>query len=236
MTQNQEKIFSNIQNTIVNDKNVHGYYQTYKKYELGYYRPVLKYISELKNINKILDIGGAYGTLLLYSMKIHSQNSGYLIDNSPFMNNEFAQKFGINKKKLDIETDDYLKEKFDLIIFTEIIEHLNFHPIPTLMKIKKMMHKDSVLIISTPDADSGWGRVTKDAYDNFGLPHYQSLNDIPKYENQDYEWKDGHIWQYTKSELDDILKKTGFEIIKFDYSESTNKNYIHLCYMVKIAN
>jgi hypothetical protein len=86
------------------------------------------------------------------------------------------------------------------------------------------MHEGSRLIITTPDADE-WGRVTE---------FYTSLNEIPSYCGQETPWIDGHIWQYTKMEIETVFSQAGLEIEKFEYSPGVAAR--HLCYLLKIAN
>jgi 2-polyprenyl-3-methyl-5-hydroxy-6-metoxy-1,4-benzoquinol methylase len=59
---------------------------------------------------------------------------------------------------------------FDVAIMTEVLEHLNFQPVPTLKKIHASLRPGGTLFLSTPDADGGWGRSTK---------YYRSLAEIP---------------------------------------------------------
>jgi 2-polyprenyl-3-methyl-5-hydroxy-6-metoxy-1,4-benzoquinol methylase len=53
---------------------------------------------------------------------------------------------------------------------TEVLEHLNFNPISTLKKINRLLKPGGSSFLSTPDADSGWGRTHK---------HYENFAEIP---------------------------------------------------------
>jgi predicted SAM-dependent methyltransferase len=43
---------------------------------------------------------------------------------------------------------------------TEVLEHLNFHPVPTLKKVYNLLSENGALYLSTPDAYE-WGKVNK---------------------------------------------------------------------------
>ncbi|MCK9476393.1 MAG: class I SAM-dependent methyltransferase [Candidatus Muirbacterium halophilum] len=62
------------------------------------------------------------------------------------------EKFEFVYKNINIEKDelDY-KEKFDVILFCEVIEHLSNDPYKALINIKKNLRKDGYLILTTPN-------------------------------------------------------------------------------------
>jgi len=182
--------------------NGHPNYDIYRNHELSYWEHIKSWIDEsLENID-ILDIGCAYGTLGLYS-KINKNGNLYCVDFVKYMSDELITKFDINYKVLNFEKDSFpWTIKFDVIIFTEILEHLNGNPIDTLNKIYDLLKDDGVLYISTPDSKT-WGR----------LPEYYSWELIPKIENVKVI-QDRHIYQYDIYELTELLSRCGFEIVK----------------------
>ena len=208
------------------DGNPNNYFdETYKFQEKYYWMPVLGWISQLKNIGSILNIGSAYGTLLLYAGLNHDANSMTVIDPVEYMSPNLKNKYSITTYQRNIETENVSElGKFDLVIFTEVIEHLNFHPLPTLLKIKELMHEDSYLLLSTPDADD-WGRVTD---------YYPTVDEMPYFSGQDQPRIDAHIYQYTRDELEMLLKRAGFQVEKFSHSPGIYRQ--HLCYLLRLEH
>ena len=208
------------------DNDSKTYYEdAYMSQELLYWKPVPRWIDELEDIHSVIDVGAAYGTLLTYVALNKSCREIYAVDPVGYMSSSLIDKIGINLIRADFERDGYCPNiKFDLIIFTEVIEHLNFHPLPTLLRLKRLLNPGGKLLLTTPDAEE-WGRVTD---------YYSSLDDIPEYDAQaqKVEWIDGHIWQYTKEELDSLFSESGFEVLKFDYSPGVSAR--HLCYLLGI--
>lgn len=198
------------------------YLNQYKNSELSYWYHIPKWIYEdnsQKKVTDCLDIGCAYGTLALYCKKLFNSNV-YCTDFvdvhiSKTLINYYNFIFNVN----NIELDTFpWEEKFDVIIFTEVLEHLNFHPLPTLEKIYSLLKDDGYLYLSTPDALS-WGKVTT---------YYSSLTDIP-YPNKDLPPIDTHIYIYDKTELVDVLNSAGFKIKRFEYSAgSTGTKHFNL--------
>ena len=215
-----------ISRSYTDDGQTNNYYdEAYKFQEVYYWLPVPFWISQLENITSIIDIGSAYGTLLLYSGLNHKVNSMVAIDPIEYMSPSLKKRYNILSHLLDIEKDEVPKlGKFDLVIFTEVIEHLNFHPLPTLSKIIELMHSDSYFVLSTPDAEE-WGRVTQ---------YYETIDQMPAFSGQRQKRIDGHIYQYTRHELDMLLIRAGFRIEKFSYAPGVTKR--HLCYLLKLDN
>lgn len=201
-----------------------SYYNTdYVHFELGYWYPAVDWLAELRDIRSILDIGGAYGTLLIYADAVHNVCRKVLFDKVPACTPAFNARFGLEVHDVDVETEEFARFGcFDLIICTEIIEHFNYACIPTLRKIRNALSEKGALLLSTPDAQT-WGRAASP---------YKNLWDIPEYEGQQQTWIDGHIWQYTKLELDAVIGKAGFQVERFARSPGY-KGMQHLCYLLR---
>jgi len=203
---------------IISENNPNGYYETYKKYEELYWKYIPNWIrrySKTKKVKNVLDLGIAYGTLGIFT-KMNTECNLYGVDFIKYMSEELIENYNINYSIKNIELDELnFNVKFDIIIFTECFEHLNFNPIPTLNKIKNLLTDDGVLMFSTPDSDSSWGKLSK----------YKTYKDIPL-PNEQSEILDKHIYQYNLTELREIFDEVGLNIQKTYYTES-GKNVMH---------
>lgn len=88
----------------------------------------------------------------------------------------------IEKSKID------LKKKFDLVICTDVIEHLS-DPDKLLNYIKRFSHKNTIIMITTPERDTLRGN---------------DCNHCPKPD---------HIREWNKFEFNKYLKSRGFKIL-----------------------
>ncbi len=201
-----------------------NYTKAYRAQEIFYWYPVLSWIEELSGLKSIADIGTAYGTLLVYAARKHHAADLVAIDPCNYMARSTIKRFAIAKVTADIERQDIdLQKQYDLVIFTEVLEHLNFYPVSTLKKLRAMMSDDGFLILTTPDAEE-WGRV---------LDFYPSLQSIPVFNGQNSAWFDGHIWQYTHEEAVSVMEAAGLRIVDWAYSKGVAAR--HLCYLLKRA-
>lgn len=193
------------------------YCKVYRKYDLLYYPEVLKWLyADAKSRSekiKFLDIGAAYGVMSVFATKFLYADVYATDFTDRFHSPELARLFNIKWVQSNIETEPIpFDEKFDIIVFTEVLEHLNFNPVPTLVKIKNAMAKDGTLYLSTPNAKF-WGRL------NF----YEKLSDIPNL-NPNTLINGEHIWHYNVQELLYIADAAGLAVVDFDYGWS--KDYV----------
>lgn len=159
----------------------------------------------------VLDLGCGYGTLLAYAAMQYGTD-GVCLDVIPFLQPAVRSRYSLSFVETDIERDPFpAGRRFDAILMTEVLEHLNFDPVPTLRKAHGALRDGGSFFLSTPDADAGWGR-------NF--TYYESLDEIPPVD-PDAEWIDGHIWHYNREELVGVLAEAGFEIKRIELSEGT---------------
>jgi SAM-dependent methyltransferase len=114
-----------------------------------------------------------------------------------------------NVWSLNIETDDVpTKEKYDMIILTEVMEHFNYHPVDTLIKIKKLLNPDGFLFISVPR-------------DQPFTPYYRSWKDMPSIDDKILIPDYFHNYMYKPEELREIFSLAGYEIVLEDLSPDT---------------
>lgn len=203
-----------------------SYYTThYSKEELKYCGQVpywlCQYIEDYLAHNeqqpRILDIGPGYGLLACLASQYGAQV--ITMDRVPFITVDVAKEYSLGSIQDDIERSN-LKSTFDAIIMTEVLEHFNFNPRPTMKKIAGMLNHNGRIFLSTPDSDS-WGR----------LDTYKSVDDIPNFPPNGTlkwpEWRDQHIWQYNEAEIRLLFKRSGLEVLEMTHSNSPGGNHFN---------
>jgi len=204
----------------------HYYTQKYSGEEGGYIGsiPVWLYYLRVNNVGglgDVLDIGPGYGTLACYSSKLGA-NSVTTLDRVPFISQAVIDEYKLIALEGDVERNcpTLAPNTYDTVIITEVLEHLNFHPLLTLMKIEESMRVNGTLYLSTPDQTS-WGKLTK---------HYSRLIDIPVYNRHHAldEWKDEHIWHYSYEEVLQLLAAANLKIKAIRYSASPGGRHFNI--------
>lgn len=190
-------------------------------------------ILEKERKNKILEVGPGFGLMSLVFLEKYKEleldwaifgqttNSIEKIQNEGYGKGlkKIKKKYGdkINEIWGQIELDNLLLEeqKYEMIIMTEVFEHFALKPINTLIKLKNALQEGGYLILTTPN----WGHIHI----------YKSWEDMP--DNVDEEQyfnliKCGHTYQYSRNELNAIFNQVGFEVVRYELSDSNNHNYI----------
>ena len=102
--------------------------------------------------------------------------------------------------------DQAPQDKYDLILFMEVIEHLEDDQ-KALKKVYSLLNKNGIAIISTPSINAPLYRL--------GLA-------------KKFDKRVGHLRRYTMQELQLKCLKAGFEIIETKKTEGILRNYLYL--------
>jgi len=155
----------------------------------------------LKPSAKILDIG-CYPPHLFTLLK--SQSFSLFGLSSPHEPVNLPQ---IKTCNLETKPLPYSKNTFDLIIFTEVLEHLSVHPSQILCQLKTILKKDGHLLLTTPNVLRSQNLFSLIFGKNIYFPLFQ-LNQNPNHRHQR---------EYSSKELIKLFKTLNFKIIKSDF-------------------
>lgn len=162
---------------------------------------------KLDNYKKVLDIGIGTGwfSALMYNL-YNYEIKGIGLENNMIFDTVY-KKFNIDFTIYDITKGNFPfnDEKFDIILFMEVLEHLICpHPPYVIFdEINRILKDDGILIFSTPNFADIRKRISALLGKN---PTYWNKNH-PKTHMQ-------HIREYTVKELKQILELCNFKIIK----------------------
>lgn len=137
---------------------------------------------------ELLDIGAATGFFMDLARKRGFRVKGVELS-------DYAAKKG-REKGLDVFTGDLISanfknEQFDIITMFDVIEHV---PDPTgfVKEASRLLKKDGLLLINTPDAQSFWAKILGSKWQLIMPPE--------------------HIHYFSPKNLGDYLSKNGFKV------------------------
>jgi len=160
---------------------------------------------------RCLDIGCAYGTLLVYTHRVTGCEASGIDFVDHYVSKSLLAKYRVRFQVCNIEVEPFPWDgSFDIILFTEVLEHLNFQCVPTLTGIGERLSPQGRLYLSTPDA-AEWGITTK---------YYGSYQDLPLpcVPMPEHEPIDDHIWHFSLPELLACLAEARLRVIRLEYS------------------
>ncbi|MDF2721262.1 MAG: Methyltransferase type 11 [Paenibacillus sp.] len=182
------------------------YLAAYREAEASYWLPLLSTLDTLLagGGKKVLDVGAAYGTLLLYSALAGAEGTG--IDQmDSYWSPELERDYGIGWHRCNIEAEAIPgTDMYDVIVFTEVLEHMNYNPLPVLRKFRDRLAPQGSLLLSTP-----WKRAF--------APHHAAPDvlEMP-YCREGATFIDAEIKYYTIDELFVMAAATGFKVESLD--------------------
>lgn len=204
-----------------------NYLSAYGAQEFRYWSQVPGWIyqdTRERGPKRCLDIGCAYGTLLLYTKMLTGCDAYGTDFIEGYMSPKILEKYDIRYRISNVELDSIpWQGTFDLIIFTEILEHLNFQAVPTLRKIGGRLTPDGRMYLTTPDS-AEWGRVTK---------YYASYEELPQPTDDGRQPIDDHVWQFDVGELLDVVYAANLQVVRFAYSPGTAGRHFNLTLAVR---
>jgi len=191
-----------------------------RKFEIENRRMLYYIVRELKllfpsGINNVLDVGGGIGATLYSISQYVKINNAYIMD---LYTPEYIQKVLHNYKFINATVYDLSKifneNFFDAVLLIDVIEHL-FDTDKAIAEIRKVLRKDGILVISTPNLSSFVNRLLLlfgyqplgtevSTHKHYGRPQKYNLR----------EGVAGHIRVFTYKALIEFLKDNGFEVIR----------------------
>lgn len=169
------------------------------------YRNTLDVISDIPKVNKnmVLDYGCGVGTVDFYLAGNGSKVIGLEISNKAIdICKKSAKSIGVDNNCNFYKFNYKLDKKFDLIICSEVIEHVK-DDYGLLLKLSKLLKKSGYLFISTPSI-------------NAPLYKMKLLSSFDK--------TVGHLRRYDPNELIIKVKELNFKIIRFKKMEGILRN------------
>lgn len=165
----------------------------YKNHEYRY-RYIFSLYSKLrKGPSDVLDIGGGQYALLAH--KIYGDNATAADIGKP---NEYLQANGVETIECDMCRMQTFDKKYDVIFFSEVLEHLPMPAYFAFETLKEALKPDGVIICNVPNLTSLENIycfiTNKKVFENFQEPNGTDL---------------GHVILYTKEHLDWQIRKAG---------------------------
>ncbi len=157
----------------------------------------------------ILDVGRSHLSVLLSKYYTNLITLGFGLNNDDGGHREL-EKININHITFDLNDSKNVNiwsysKRFDLIVFSEVIEHLYEAPEFSLLFLKYLLKPGGLLICSTPNAVAIHKRLRM----FFGLNPFEKI--------RFYSKNPGHFREYTKKELIDMGEKCGFYFVNHKF-------------------
>jgi len=159
----------------------------------GYHKHFLKIQKNFPKGARVLDLGCATGDLIAELKDRGCEVWGVDLDKNAV---NFAKKYLKLENVYAMSCDEFFKlpnlPKFDLIIFFELLEHLD-NPLEFIQNIKKILKEDGTIVMSTPSRE----RILANLWQSDFPPH--------------------HLTRWNENAIFNLFEKIGFKITRICY-------------------
>lgn len=190
----------------------YNYLNTLKDSYIRTVRDVDSLYKNEKSSRHILEIGSFLGPVSIALKKIGYQVSASDIPEfasrlKPLYEKNAIPFYSLNLKhsKLPCESNS-----LDVVIICEVLEHLNFNPLPVLKEINRVLKNDGYIYIGMPNQSSLRNRIKL----LLGKSIHNPVDDFYRQLNRNDNMIVGLHWrEYTLVETMQLIEKMGFETI-----------------------
>lgn len=201
------EIFNNLEKDIQTQQGsspeIQAWNLNYFRNHRSRFRNDYKTMMEFYSNGKILELGSAplHFTYLLKKLEMPVVG----VDIEPDRFKDFISFHDLDVRKCNVETEKlpFSDGEFHLILFNEIFEHMRIDPINTLREIRRVLHPDGHLILSTPNLYSIPTYINFILGKGFDDP-YEQFDKIEKFGHM------GHVREYSVKQLKKFLRNTGY--------------------------
>jgi len=186
------------------------------------FREIIETIESLGKRKKILDIGCAYGFYDIGLKKLSEADiTGMELKENINAYCRLLSRYDIPviPADLSVQSPSVSDDSFDIVICSEVLEHLRISPMRAVLEIKRMLKAGGLTLLTTPNIgylrnimNLCLGKNIMQVFpdDDSGLTHI--TDNIT------------HLREYVMEELLDLMRRAGFEIIKSWFVSSAKMN------------
>lgn len=184
--------------------------QSYRRDQGKRYDEVLRLIDDLPVQGRVLDVGAVPG-----HMTAALQGRGYEtvgLDLSPErVRPEYAKNLDVRRCDVERDTFPVESDSFDLVVFSEVLEHLRAGPTHALREIARALKPGGVHVLTTPNR---FGLVELYYY----LLRHDSTFAPDEFEKLETLGHMGHVRLYSPTEVESFLASVGLETVETRFS------------------
>jgi SAM-dependent methyltransferase len=176
-------------------------------------RDVLRHRAADQGPVKVLEIGAFFGVVCIALASL-----GYVVTAAdipeyielPEQVERYA-RFGVATKGVRLQDFvlPFADEQFDVIIMCEVLEHLNFNPLPLLKEINRIGAPGSIFYVSMPNAASVFHRLAVAKGSAGGVQVSEFFEQL---DPKNSLVANGHWREYTAAETRRMLEPLGYRI------------------------
>jgi 2-polyprenyl-3-methyl-5-hydroxy-6-metoxy-1,4-benzoquinol methylase len=162
---------------------------------------------------RVLEIGAFFGVVSICLSKLGCQVTASDVPEYISMPEQQARYAKHDIRTAGIRLQDYIlpfeDESFDVIIMCEVLEHLNFNPLPLIKEINRIGADGSLFYLSLPNQTNIYNRIDFLRGRSIGVPVESFFRQL---DPADPEIANNHWREYTAADIREMLLPLGYGI------------------------
>lgn len=177
-----------------------------------YNREIVNLVNDVADRGNLLEVGGAPFHLTYIFDQIGYDVTALDID--PFRFDAYLNAHDLDARECDIEREQFPVDdnSQDIILFSEVIEHLRINPNNALEEMYRVLRPGGRVILTTPQLFS---LISIYRYPSTGSLTVQPYEEYCRLDELGHM---GHAREYTPAEVRTFLEGVGFEILETQYA------------------
>lgn len=178
----------------------------------------LAYLPRGTGCEKLLDVGSMRGLFAPAYIELWNYAEITLLgsdvsDTIERVIGDRVYRFPAARCNIEIETWPFPDETFDVVVCTEVLEHLIFDPAFAMNEMNRVLKRDGRALITVPNvaSDHSLLQLVNDRQPGF-LRHYISDALLAGKRDLNTVYHLGHFHEYTRTELVALANATGFAV------------------------
>ena len=209
---NLEDLLRDLKDKFIFEQGISNWANQYALGHIEHYKEIIRHLRSIyrfRKFNRLVDVGGVPGHIA--AMLKHTGFDIDVVDIKPERAKGLFDSMNIAYYAVDVECEPlpFSDNTYDMVIFSEIFEHLRNNPLRALIEIRRILKPGGMCLLSTP-------QITPLMRWRFLLGHDYQDDIIGEYAKLDTIGHMGHIRLYSKIEVERVLKYLNFNIVQTD--------------------
>jgi 2-polyprenyl-3-methyl-5-hydroxy-6-metoxy-1,4-benzoquinol methylase len=162
---------------------------------------------------RILEVGAFFGVVSIALSKLGFKVTASDVPEYMSLPEQVERYSKYNVDTADVRLQDFVlpfeDNAFEAVIMCEVLEHLNFNPLPLLKEINRILSGDGLFYLSLPNQASINNRLALLRGHSVGVPVESFFNQLNP---QMMEIANGHWREYTTTDISTMLTRLDFKI------------------------
>lgn len=178
---------------------------------------------KLRTAKKVLDVGAGHGLLLSFLAELGHECYALDVQNQPAVHPDIYKTKPITFQQCNVEIDPipYPEDCFDAVVCCQVLEHFTHSHLPAVKEMRRVLKPGGIIEVDVPNVGSFRNRSRMLRGKNITYDYEEHyLYAVPVLHKGLSFYPLRHNREFTKSELETLIRAAGFRQIEVSFLKS----------------